>query len=146
MVEYCLGFAFTGDDEVALIQKKRPAWQAGKWNGIGGKLEQGEYGAQAMVREFLEETGVETVTADWDYMGTMKFNGYEPEAWVHVYRSKWINGLSVDTMEDEEVALIEVWRVLRQDIDVMYNLPWLVAMAQSQKYFEFEYREEVDYA
>ena len=57
---YVLGFAFTTDGRVALIQKKRPAWQAGRLNGIGGKVEGTEHSAAAMVREFREETGVDT--------------------------------------------------------------------------------------
>lgn len=36
---YVLGFAFTPDGRVALIQKKRPAWQAGRLNGIAPRFE-----------------------------------------------------------------------------------------------------------
>ena len=43
-MEYTLGFVFDRDlQHVLLIQKQRPAWQAGKFNGIGGKLEAGEH-------------------------------------------------------------------------------------------------------
>lgn len=56
---YCLGFAFNAaGDRVLLIRKNRPAWQAGRLNGIGGKLEPGESALQAMVRECREETGL----------------------------------------------------------------------------------------
>jgi 8-oxo-dGTP diphosphatase len=56
---YCCGFV---TDEcrirVLLIQKNRPDWQAGKLNGIGGHVEEGETDREAMSREFQEEAGV----------------------------------------------------------------------------------------
>ncbi len=36
---YVVGFMFTEDEkQVVLIEKKRPEWQAGKLNGVGGKI------------------------------------------------------------------------------------------------------------
>lgn len=55
---FVLGFCFDiGYHNVLLIEKNRPPWQAGKLNGIGGKIEEGESPSGAMVREFQEETG-----------------------------------------------------------------------------------------
>lgn len=55
---FVLGFCFDfGYHNVLLIEKNRPPWQAGKLNGIGGKIEEGESPAAAMAREFREETG-----------------------------------------------------------------------------------------
>src|SRR5690606_37644269 len=48
---------------VLLIRKNRPTWQAGKLNGIGGKIERGETPAEAMRREFREEAGLDRT--DW---------------------------------------------------------------------------------
>jgi 8-oxo-dGTP diphosphatase len=45
-------------DSVLLILKDRPDWQAGKFNGIGGKVEPGEYPLAAMQRECFEECGL----------------------------------------------------------------------------------------
>ncbi len=57
-VEYVLGFMFSPDEKkVLLIWKNRPSWQAGKLNGIGGKVNPGETPLEAMEREFIEETG-----------------------------------------------------------------------------------------
>jgi len=61
--EYVNGFLFfkrDGFDKVLLILKNRPKWQAGCFNGIGGKVEPGELHIDAMRREFWEEAGVET--------------------------------------------------------------------------------------
>lgn len=50
---------------VLLIEKRRPDFQCGLWNGVGGKVEPGEHIWDAMVREFREETGVVTSRMDW---------------------------------------------------------------------------------
>ena len=43
MKKYTLGFIFTPAlDKVLLVHKISPEWQAGKINGVGGKIEEGE--------------------------------------------------------------------------------------------------------
>ncbi len=67
---YVLGFAFTPSRKgVILIKKLRPNWQAGKLNGPGGKIEAGETPEQAMIREFKEETGIQTLLGQWNHFG-----------------------------------------------------------------------------
>jgi 8-oxo-dGTP pyrophosphatase MutT (NUDIX family) len=54
---YVLGFVFDyGFHHVLLICKTSPEWQAGRLNGLGGKIEPGESPLQAMDRELREET------------------------------------------------------------------------------------------
>jgi 8-oxo-dGTP diphosphatase len=68
--EYVCGFLFSADrGRVLLIRKRRPAWQAGKLNGLGGKIEPGESPPQAMRREFREEAGVDV--AEWQHVLTL---------------------------------------------------------------------------
>lgn len=63
---YVVGFAFGPGKRVALIRKTKPAWQAGKLNGVGGKVESSDPSAYfAMAREFEEETSVKTQPEDW---------------------------------------------------------------------------------
>src|SRR5690242_4185314 len=66
--KYILGFAFNRDkSKVLLIKKNRPQWQAGFFNGIGGKIEDFDAStADAMVREFREETGIVTSPEQWN--------------------------------------------------------------------------------
>lgn len=74
--EYVAGLLFRGDKrEVALIEKRRPEWQRGKLNGIGGKVEPGEEPLQAMHREFREEAGGHV--CDW-----MQFAVARGSAWI----------------------------------------------------------------
>jgi 8-oxo-dGTP diphosphatase len=54
-----VGFLFA-DSDVLLVQKMKPDWQKGFWNGVGGKDEDGEEPIDAMVREFREETKIDT--------------------------------------------------------------------------------------
>src|SRR5439155_26466068 len=67
---YVCGFLFSPDrGRVVLIRKRRPAWQAGKLNGVGGKLEAGETPIDAMRREFREEAAVDV--HDWQHVLTL---------------------------------------------------------------------------
>ncbi len=69
---YSLGFVFnTMQTHVLLLRKARPAWQAGKLNGIVGHIEPGELPIDAMVREFAEEAGVRTILRDWNLFAVM---------------------------------------------------------------------------
>ena len=70
MSMYVLGFIFS-KERVLLIQKAKPEWQAGKMNGIGGKLEKFETLHNAMQRECLEETGINIDAESWDHCITM---------------------------------------------------------------------------
>lgn len=70
MKRYVLGFMFSEDGtQVALIKKTKPEWQAGKLNGIGGKIEEKEAMHEAMIREFEEETGLRHL--EWKQFGEM---------------------------------------------------------------------------
>src|SRR5262245_6680033 len=62
MQSYVVSFLFDQRCErVLLMMKRRPAWQAGKRNGVGGKVEPGESVHDAMHREGLEEIGVQPI-------------------------------------------------------------------------------------
>lgn len=42
-MQYVLGFMFSNlMNNVVLLQKQKPNWQKGLWNGVGGKVESGE--------------------------------------------------------------------------------------------------------
>jgi 8-oxo-dGTP diphosphatase len=73
MITYVVGFMFSMNrDGVLLIRKNRPEWQAGKLNGVGGKIEDGETPRAAMVREFREETGIHTSEDFWMIAGRIE--------------------------------------------------------------------------
>ncbi len=74
MTAYVVGFAFDDDENVALVRKKRPEWQKGYLNGVGGKIEEGESSRAAMVREFEEETGLGVPEHEWEQFVAMQGN------------------------------------------------------------------------
>jgi 8-oxo-dGTP diphosphatase len=101
MTKYVVGFMFSPEKHiVVLIRKNRPEWQAGKLNGIGGKIEPNEAPIDAMVREFREETGVETTTEDWRY-AVGKITG--PESEIFIYRAFSSKVWDIQTTTDEDV-------------------------------------------
>ena len=114
MIMYVCGFIITSDFErVTLIKKIKPEWQKDKLNGIGGKIEKGEYPFQAMVRETKEETGIETTMLDWNSMGESE-EGYD---WRCFFLC-CVNDTVPKTMEAEEVAQYNV-----SDIDTLPVIP-----------------------
>ena len=72
MQHYVCGFLFSPDrSRVLLIRKRRPAWQAGRLNGVGGKVEAGEALYHAMRREFREEAGLDLPESQWAHAITL---------------------------------------------------------------------------
>ena len=126
---YVVGFAFDAVSkgaDVLLIEKKRPKWMAGLWNGIGGKIEEGETKQAAMNRECLEETGL---VLDWEEYARMKADDYS----VYVFRAFGDIG-AFEQKEDEELAVTDTGRVLLDGSGASFtvpNVPYLVAMALS---------------
>lgn len=62
-----------------------PDYHAGKWNGLGGKLEADESPLEASVRELREESGLDLPAAWFHPMGTLQFPNFKPhksEDWL----------------------------------------------------------------
>ncbi len=90
------------NQQILLAMKKR-GFGAGKWNGVGGKIEAGESVEQALVRECQEEIGVTPNT--WDCVAKLDFQefheGQPAHIYCHVYFSEDWDG---DPVESEEMA------------------------------------------
>jgi len=121
------GFLFCGG-HVLLVQKNRPTWQKDLWNGIGGVVEPGEEPQAAMVREFLEETGLHV--PEWQCFCTE----VEPfGASVHFFRAS-VDGDPATLLDRQVNDSGEALRFTRtweeNQIDVLGNLHWLIPMAR----------------
>ena len=127
-VRYVLGFMFSyTKDEVVLIRKQRPLWQAGKLNGVGGKIEACEGIHEAMVREFKEETGYLTHIADWYPFAEM----ISPE--FHAYCFKSFNQAAFEEAKTTEAEEIVKQRIADIDsTECISNLTWLIDMARDE--------------
>jgi 8-oxo-dGTP pyrophosphatase MutT (NUDIX family) len=63
MQEYILIYAHEWlKEQIIFVEKDRPAWQAGRINLPGGKVEPGEDPKAAASREFEEETGIKLIS------------------------------------------------------------------------------------
>jgi 8-oxo-dGTP pyrophosphatase MutT (NUDIX family) len=69
------------DDTVLLAMKKR-GFGAGKWNGVGGKVAEGEDVIAAAIREIKEEIGVTVATEDLSLVGTLDFDFSDNHEWA----------------------------------------------------------------
>jgi 8-oxo-dGTP diphosphatase len=116
---YACGFLFSENHaRVVLIRKRRPHWQAGKLNGVGGKLEPGETALDAMRREFREEAGVDIDT--WQHILTLS-----GEAWAGHFFRAFGDVDSVRSMTDEQ---LEIHRVGQLPHDTIPNLRWMIPL------------------
>jgi len=96
VIHYCLGFAFRVlpqsrreniYDWDMVLAFKHKGWQDGRLNGLGGIVDNDtETPAQAMAREFKEESGIETVAEDWTPIGSISTTYSEREPYfVHCF-------------------------------------------------------------
>ena len=102
-----------------LLGYKKAGFGAGKYNGFGGKVEEGETIAGATVREMHEETGVHVRLSDLERVGHLTFLfPYKPdwEQAVHVYTARTWEGIP---QESDEMA--PAWFKVE---DIPYDQMW----------------------
>ena len=126
--EYVCGFMFDQASfphvhcRVLLIEKQRPLWQRLLLNGIGGEIEPGETPAQAMMREFAEETGINF--ADWKYFCKL---GDRRDWTIHFFYA--VSDIDqAKQMTDEKLIAFNVGTAFCTR-RIIPNLRWLVPMA-----------------
>jgi 8-oxo-dGTP diphosphatase len=123
---YCLGFLFTEErDAVVLIKKARPAWQKGKFNGIGGHVEDGESASLAMQREANEEAGV-PFAVKWELFAVMRGADWT----CHCFRAfdtTAAEEANSDAGADEQIAYAMLSRL--DAMPLLPNLRWLIPLA-----------------
>ena len=121
---YVAGFMFSIDKSlVLLVEKRNPAWQRDLLNGIGGKIEAGEHPIEAMIREFAEETGVETSAEEWtEFVHYVCQDVYE----IHFYRAFTDKIHSAVTMEKEVILKLKSDCLPK---NVIPNLNWLIPLS-----------------
>jgi len=125
MKTFVVGFVFNNKEEVLLIRKLKPSWQAGFLNGVGGKCETDEDIYTAMVREFHEEVGVIIPNGHWRlFCKTTARDGQ-----VAFFTAKY-DGV-IYQMEAEEPIWMPYIHLNRHV--VIDNLRWLIPMALAEK-------------
>lgn len=123
---YCVGFLFTHQlDRVLLIEKRKPAWRAGRLNGIGGKIESGEDPLTAMAREFAEETGSPLTPEIWQHYCRLSYpDGSVTVEFFRAFHTPALLGAT--TAEAEQLYRADPWHL---PTHVIPNLRWLIPLA-----------------
>ena len=98
MLETTLCYLTRGDEVLMLhrVSKKNDV-NAGKWIGVGGKLERDETPEACVLREVREETGL-TLT-QWQYRGIVDFESEDWAERMHLYTADGFSGKMTDCDE-----------------------------------------------
>lgn len=132
MKNYVLCFAKTVYDSILLIEKQRPDWQKGRFNLVGGKIEEGETPKQAAIREFSEEAKI--------------FNTNPIEAglitgsWGNVYcfaipiRKNEIVFNDYPMISDGEKVFWETWDKVKNNPRLIPNLKVIIPLCINEMY------------
>lgn len=141
MTDYVLGFLFNKQKtQVVLINKLKPEWQNGFLNGLGGKIESDEINRSskfAMMREFREETGVQTQLDKWQEFAVMDCGEHDKSGLgstkVFCLRynseSEDLNEMNIKQIENEKPEVVDVCDVMNNNKKVIPNLKWLISLA-----------------
>ena len=84
-----------------LLGMKKRGFGAGRWNGFGGKLEEGETLEEATIREVEEEVGVKVKNLEKIGLIDFIFEGKEEIMEVHIFKTSEFEG---EITESEEMA------------------------------------------
>jgi 8-oxo-dGTP diphosphatase/2-hydroxy-dATP diphosphatase len=134
---FTLGFII--DKGSILLGMKKRGFGQGRWNGFGGKVEQGESLENAAKREFLEESGIDVISLK--EVGKIDFmfleDGKEME--VHVFIVTEYGGTLRETeemfprwFEKDNIPYSDMW------VDDEYWLPLLLRGEMFVGRFVFE--------
>ena len=119
MKTYVCGFLISKlYDRILMVEKKKPDFQRGKYNGIGGSVEQGEVLLHAMCREFSEETGLIGYT-DWSETGCIEGKDFS----VHFYK--------------QFVRDLPNFPLSSYDVENSWEKPWVNDIGENLVYLEY---------
>jgi 8-oxo-dGTP diphosphatase len=130
--QYVVGFLFCERPrnliEVCLIEKQKPQWQQGFYNGVGGKIEHEDFNAHdAMAREFREETGVHIPISQWRHFCNTR--GFD---WMVYFFTAWVQEPEqylIKQIEAEKPEWFPIVQIQQHNLKVIPNLHWLIPLA-----------------
>ncbi len=134
------------DGRVLLGMKKR-GFGAGRWNGFGGKLEEGETVEAAAKREIEEEVGIQVL--NMEEVGVIEFSFQnDPKILeVHIFKASEFTGEPKETEEMQpkwfdfsEIPYEQMWS------DDKYWLPLLIAGKKFEGKFLFDRPSDAEYS
>jgi len=157
MIKYVLTIASDKQHKnVVLIHKLKPAFQNGKLNAPGGKIDPEDFlpieshanispdelmsavARHAGSREFFEETGVKSHSHQWKHIITLHsgdLNRYgDKDDWeLYICFTDELDITQVRTVEAEK---IEVFPIDNLPNNIMPNLKWIIPLCLDGKFLE----------
>ena len=126
------------NNEKILLGMKKKGFGQGRWNGFGGKVEEGESVEDAARRELFEEAGIRAGDLKKRGLLNFEFEGDPKILKVHVFSAFDIHGEPQESNEMkpqwfglEEIPLDNMWP------DDKYWLPLLLSGKNFEGYFNF---------
>jgi 8-oxo-dGTP diphosphatase/2-hydroxy-dATP diphosphatase len=111
-----LTLALVREGDRLLLGMKKRGFGMGKWNGFGGKVEEGETIEDAARRELMEEAGVQVANMTSVGRLTFTFETDDPEMDVHVFEGAGLIGEPKETEEmmprwfsTDSIPLDDMW-------------------------------------
>ncbi|XP_051856082.1 oxidized purine nucleoside triphosphate hydrolase isoform X1 [Antechinus flavipes] len=122
-----------------LLGMKKRGFGAGKWNGFGGKVEDGETIEEGAKRELLEESGLTVDTLQKIGKITFEFVGNTELMDVHIFYADRFHGTPKESDEMrpqwfqlEQVPFSDMWP------DDSYWFPLMLQKKKFHGYFKFQ--------
>ncbi len=128
------------DNEILLAMKKR-GFGEGKYNGVGGKIENGETPEEAMLRETQEEIAVTPVK--YEKVGFLEFDEYykgkKEKVAFHLYIVNEWNGTPTES-EEMNPTWFDINDIPYDKMfpDDKYWLPLILEGKKIKAYFDFD--------
>ena len=126
MYKYTICFIRKSDKILLLNRNKKP--NMGMWNGVGGKIEDNETPYAGIIRETLEETGIDLPSVT--YKGNVVFKSKDESRGsegMYVFLADLPDGVHMDTPVRTAEGLLEWkeidWILNKDNRGVVSNLP-----------------------
>ena len=123
MLKFNICFIKQGS-KVLLINRERPSWM-GCWNGIGGKLEEGEEPRDSAIREVYEETGIDHVRLHFKGLITWSVDG-DPGG-MYTYMAELPEGVIYPTPVKTAEGILDWktidWIMHPENMGIARNIP-----------------------
>ncbi|XP_004449894.1 oxidized purine nucleoside triphosphate hydrolase isoform X2 [Dasypus novemcinctus] len=130
-----------------LLGMKKRGFGAGRWNGFGGKVQEGETIEAGAKRELQEESGLAADTLHKVGRIVFEFVGEPEQMDVHIFRADSVRGTPTESEEMrpqwfpvDQIPFGDMWP------DDSYWLPLLLQKKKFHGYFKFQGQDTiVDY-
>lgn len=139
-----LTLCLTKEEGMVLLGMKKRGFGEGRWNGFGGKVEEGETIVEAAIREMEEESGL--IIKDLEEIGVVNFQFLDTEKFleVHIFNVLSYGGTIIETEEMcpkwfnlDEIPFADMWP------DDTYWMPLFLKGKKFKGEFVFENNDKI---